>query len=236
MKKLFAALALLCSGCATYTTPGGAVNLGDIDRYDIQREMERKPAAQFPASLAIARVQSPEYRSHSYAEATIGTRYSVVTTNELASDKQMQAMQAWPRVQGVAPLGRLLLPQKMDKLDDLRVAAARVQADILVVYTIDTSFRVKNRAYGPLTAISLGLIPDRDAMITSTASAVFTDVRTGFTYGVADATAKSTGLTNFWGSEDTIDRKRLETEQEAFDALLDAAGKTWVNIAARFGK
>lgn len=105
-----------------------------------------------------------------------------------------------------------------------------------MVYTIDTSFRVQGRAYGPLSAISLGLAPDRDAHITSTASAYFSDVRTGFVYGVAEATAKATGLTNFWDSGNTIDKKRLETEQQAFMLLTTEAEKTWSGIASQYSQ
>jgi hypothetical protein len=93
------------------------------------------------------------------------------------------------------PINRLLLPPKLDSLDDLRLASAQVQADIVLVYTLDTSFRIQGRGYGPLAAISLGVVPDRDAYITSTASALFIDVRTGFIYSVAESTAKASGLT-----------------------------------------
>ena len=70
---------------------------------------------------------------------------------------------------------------------------------------MDTSFRVLGRGYGLVAAISLGLIPDRDAFITSSASAVLIDVRSGFVlYGVAESTAKESRLTNAWGSNDTL--------------------------------
>jgi hypothetical protein len=43
-------------------------------------------------------------------------------------------------------------PARLGSIDDLRVAGAKVQADLLLVYTIDTSFRVQGKGYGPLTA------------------------------------------------------------------------------------
>jgi len=116
----------------------------------------------------------------------------------------------------------------------LRLAAAKLQADVLLVYTVDTSFEIKGRGYGPLSVISLGLIPDRDACITSTAAAVFTDVRTGFTYGVAEATAKASDLSNAWDSSDAVDKKRLEAEHQAFALLLAQAEKTWTGIAQQY--
>jgi hypothetical protein len=41
------------------------------------------------------------------------------------------------------------------------------------------------------------------------------------------------GLTNAWGSRDTIDRKRLEAEKQAFENLLLESAKTWKGIADR---
>jgi hypothetical protein len=222
-----------CSACASYVTPGGPVNLRDIDRPEIAQAAARKPSPHFPARLAIVRVQAPEYKSYS-AEAYSSGRFSVLTTQELLTDEHVKTIQAWPELAGFVPINRLLLPPKLESFDDLRLAAAQVQADILLIYTLDTTFRVQGHGYAPLAAISLGVIPDRDAHITSTASALFTDVRTGFIYGVAESTQKVSGLTNFWGSQSTIDRKRVEAEQGAFDKLLSQASTTWAGISKQW--
>ncbi len=235
MKVLSVVVAVLLSGCSAYVTPGGAVRLEEINRADIAEIASRKPAATFPARLAVVRVQAADYRSQT-AEPLVTGRFSVVATQELMSESQLTDIGRWPRVAGVAPINRLLLPEKLDSLDDLRLSAAKVQADVLLVYTIDTSFRVQGRGYGPLAVISLGLVPDRDAYITSTASAIFSDVRTGFVYGVAEGTAKATGLTNAWSSRDTVDRKRIGAEREAFQLLMTEAARTWSSVAAQYGK
>ena len=224
------AVSLVLSGCASYVTPGGPVNLGAINRVDIAEVASRKPAANFPATIAIVRIQAPQYRSYT-SDAVGKGSFSVVATQELLTEEQLQSLSRWPSVTTVVPISRLLLPATLNSVDDLRLAAAKLQADIVLVYTIDTAFRVQGRAYGPLSVISLGLVPDRDAYVTSTASALFTDVRTGYTYGVAEATAKASGLTNAWGSRDTIDKKRLDAEQRAFLLLISEAEKTWQGIA-----
>jgi hypothetical protein len=235
MRTLLLALVIVCSGCASYVTPGGPVRLEDINRADIAEVVSRKPSPNFPARLAIARVQAAQYKSYSSQSYGAG-RFSVVTTQELITEEHFEGFGKWPAVAGVAPINRLLLPPTLESLDDLRISAAKVQADVLLVYTLDTSFRVQGRAYGPLSVISLGLAPDRDAYITSTASALFTDVRTGFIYGVAEATAKATGLTNAWGSSDTVDKKRLEAEEQAFALLVPQLEKTWAGIAKQYAK
>lgn len=235
MNRSIVALCLLAvlSGCAaSYVTPGGPVRLDDIQHADIAEVVARRPAADFPARFAVVQVQASNYRSQSTEPLAAG-RFSVVPTRELMTDADLAAIDAWQDVATVAPLTKLLLPAKLDSIDDLRVAAAKLQADVLFVYTMDTAFRVQGRGFGPLTVISLGTLPDRDAYVTSTASALFVDVRTGFVYGVVEATAKQSGLTNAWSSTDTVDRKRVAAEQEAIDLLLTEAQATWSRIVAQ---
>ena len=80
------------------------------------------------------------------------------------------------------------------------------------------------------------ILPDRDAKVTSTASALFIDVRTGFVYGLADATAKASQLTNAWDSADAVDRKRLDAERQAVQELVGNLGITWSGIVKQYAK
>lgn len=227
-------LLLLISGCAsTYVTPGGPAKLDQIDGADIATVAARQPAASFPAQLAVVRVQAADYRSES-VQPDITGRYSVITTGELLTDTAQANMGSWPAVAGAAPVGRLLLPTQVNTLDDLRLAAARLQADVLLVYTIDTGFRIRDKSYASLAILSLGLVPDRDAHISSTASALFIDVRSGYVYGQAEGTARASGLTNIWHSSATVDRKRIEAERSAFVDMMASAKKTWTGIVAHY--
>jgi len=232
-RTLLVAFVIACTGCATYVTPGGPARLEEINRADIAAVASRKPTLRFPAHVAVLRIQGRDYRSFS-TEGYGAGRYTAVTTQELLTDEQLAAVSSWPSIAGATPVSRLTLPQKLDSVDDLRLAAAQIQADVLLVYTIETSFRVQGRGYGPLAVISLGTVPDRDAYITATASALFIDVRSGFVYGVAESTAKKSGLTNVWNSGSTIDRKRLEAEKEATAGLMEQAARTWTGITAQY--
>lgn len=231
MRCLCLLLVVIVSGCASYVTPGGPANLTGVQNPAMADLFLAKPAASFPARIVVARVQAANYRSYQGDSVLQAPTYSLITTQQLLSESQLAAIGNWPLLAGIAPLSRLLLPKQLASFEDLRMSAARLQADILLVYTLDTGFQVQGRSYGALSAISLGIIPDRDAYITSTASALFIDVRTGFVHGVAEATAKETSLTNIWGESSTIDRKRVETEQKAFDQLVIEAGKTWAGIS-----
>lgn len=227
------AVAALLAGCASYTTPGGPVNLAGIDSGEIRDRMARQPASEFPALMTVVRVQSSNYRSMS-AE-TYGTgAFAVVVSREFMDDDALETVAGWPGLRNVSPLSRLLLPQDLSGLRDLREASASLKADVLLVFTIDTSFRVDGKTIGPLSVVSLGLLRDRETVVTSTASAIFVDVRSGYVYGVAEASASESRETSAWGSGSAVDQSRLMTEREAFDDLLGEAGKTWRGLVSDY--
>lgn len=231
---IFLVAAALASGCASYTTPGGPVDLSGIQSAEIAELMAREPAASFPAILSFARVQSPGYESMT-AETYGNGSYVVVTNRELMSDETIDRIGQWPSIRGLSPLSRLLIPSSLNSIDDLRTASASLKSDILVVFTLDTSFRVDGKSIGPLSVISLGLMRDRETVVNTTASAIFVDVRTGFIYGVAEATASERQTTNAWDTINAADQGRLNTERDAFNGLMSELEKTWGNIVAEHG-
>lgn len=225
-----ALLALALSGCsASYTTPGGSVPLADLSETDINEVLTRKPTARFPAKIAVARVQAPGYESH--RNTSFGTgRYSVMMTREVESDEDFARIEAMPMVGGVGPLSRILLPTQLDSIKDLRIVAAHLKADILLIYTFDTTFRVGEQHFRPLNVIALGFLPNKEVAVTTTASAAFFDVRTEFLYGLAEATAKESRYASVWGSGDAVDDLRIATERTAFQALVPEIEKAWSGI------
>ena len=222
------------SGCASYTTPGGPVSLTGIQSVEIRDLMSREAAAAFPALVTFARVQSPTYESRS-AETYGNGSYIVVTNRELMSDASIDGISKWSGIRGFSPLSRLLIPSNLNSIDDLRTASANLKADVLVVITLDTSFRVDGKSFGPLSVISLGLMRDRETVVSTTASAIVVDVRSGFVYGVAEAAATEKQLTSAWSTADAADQGRLVTERKSFDKLLEELKKTWANIVAEHG-
>jgi len=248
---LLLVLAVMVSGCASYTTPGGSVPLADLAETDVSESQTTKPvggvpsselagtginkfltiqpAARFPARIAVARVQAPGYTSQT--DAGFGTgRYSVVTTRYVESDESFERMESMPQVAGFGPLNRILLPAELDSLKALRTAAARLRADILLVYTFDTSFRVGAQHFGPVNVIALGLLPNKEVAVTTTASAAFFDVRTEFLYGLAEASARESRYSSIWSSGDAVDELRVATERKAFEALVPEIEDAWAGI------
>lgn len=226
---------LLATGCATYTTPGGSVSFSEIADPEISEIMANEPAAVFPANLAVARVQAPSYQSYRVDSYGSG-RYSVVTNREVETDQDFETIARLPGVAGVAPLNRLLLPSRLDSIEALRAAAARLKADILLIYTFDTTFHAGEQRFAPLNAISLGFLKNKEVTVTSTASAALFDVRTEYLYGLAESTRKESKWASVWGQSGAIDDLRLLAERAAFGALIGEIATTWANVVSQYAE
>lgn len=230
---------LLASACQTYVPPGQAADLSGFvpsgaSEEEIQAILERKPAAPFPATLALLRVQGADYRSASYQRPSgaRGDRFSVIGVREIETEQDAARLAALPWVRGLA-FGNSLLnsAHARDELD-LRRMAAQLQADLTVIYTVNTSFRSEDEA-PLLTAISLGLIPTRVDSITATATAVMIDTRSGYLYGTAEATERRDRRTGLAYDDGTIDQTRLAIERAAFAKLLGEFERMGALVAER---
>jgi hypothetical protein len=224
--------ALFLTACATsYVTPGPGASLTHFAGADasITEVMAREPAAAFPARIATARLQGSGYASRG-AACHGGGRYCVATARDVEPDSAFVRLNALPMVAGVAPVNRILLPDNLGSVDDLRSVAAALRADILLVYSLDTRFSLGGSDIGPLQLVSLGLFRTESAKVTTTASAALFDVRTGFLYGVAEATAQEEQRSTIWGTEQVLETVRRETEARSFEALVDEIEVLWSSV------
>ena len=224
---------LLCS-CATYMTPGTGVSIPAITTPAVAEAMSRKPAATFPARLVIVRVQGAGYQSytsHGYGRGN----YSVITTRDIETEADFTRLAAMPDVADVGGVSRLLVPAVLNSADDLRQAGAALQADIVLMYTIDTAFRTDTQQIGPMQLVSLGFFPNKKAKVASTCALAFIDTRTGFIYGVAESTANEEQRSDMWNKEEAIESARAKAERAAFTAALGEAEKLWGSIRSRYG-
>lgn len=239
-----AVLAMTLGGCSSYSVPGGPADFralgitqeqqASLTDKEIAERLARKPAANFPAVIATVRVQDNDYRSHSYHGSRGEGKFSVVTLREIESDVDMERLTKLAMVRGIAPMNRLVVPERVSDEKSLRLAAADLQADVVLVYTIDTRFGSKT-LIPLLGTITLGLFPAEEAQVTTTASAALVDVRTGYVYGLAESTEKASQLANLWTSSDAIDDSRLRAEKAAFSKMVGEIEKTWVRVAASYG-
>lgn len=221
---------LLAGGCTSYHTPGRAADLAVFGDAKVRDAYARKPVAPMPARIAVVRVQESGYRSHSVGSYGRGA-YSVVTARDVETDDDFRRLGKMSDVAGLVPLNRLLINQQLDTDEDLRQAAASLQTDMLLIYTFDTAFSVED-AMRPLNVVTLGLFPTQNARVTTTASALLVDVRTGYIYATAEATSRNAALANSWTSDDAVDKSRRETERSAFVDLVGEFEHVWPRVAA----
>ena len=234
---------ILLSGCASYATPGRGADLQSVGLTDEARRaltsdaslsalMDKKPLARFPAGVAVARIQSPLYRSPTATTWGHGP-YTVVTSRDVEKSEHFDRLGKLPMLQGIAPINRLLLPEQFKSDLELRQAAASLHADMLLIYTLDTIFYAEQQSE-PLSTITLGLSPTKKVRMLTTASAVLMDTRNGYIYGLAESTARREQLTSAWDSEHAADQSRLKTESEAFDGLVGELEKTWAGVVKQY--
>jgi hypothetical protein len=229
-----ALLSIVLGGCATYMTPGTGVSIPEITTPSVAEAMARKPAATFPARLVIVRVQGGGYESYSNQSYGRG-RYSVVTNRDVETEADFARLAAMPEVAAVGGVNRLLLPGHLNSADDLRQTAGALQADIVLMYTVDTTFRTDTKQIGPMQLVSLGFFPNKKAKVSSTCALAFMDTRTGYIYGVAESTAKEEQRSDLWNTQEAIERSRARAERAAFIAALGEAEKLWGSIVSRYG-
>ncbi len=242
-------------GCSQkYITPAAGVSMNELmhetDAYQRQLSIEQaerekgtdrqiaktlaiQPAAGFPAHVVVARLQSSGYTNR-YTTAYGHGRYSVVTTRDVEPADAVTKLGNLPFMAQVSPMSRMVLPEELEGMMDLRQGAATLRADLLLIYTLDTRFRVKDHDVGPLNWIVLGNLRNQEAMVTTTASAAFLDVRTGYVYGTAEHTAQTNKKASIWGSRDAIDDARQKTEAEAFTGMVEALQGTWTGIVETY--
>jgi hypothetical protein len=227
-------LSLLLSACATYRTPGRGAALGSLVHPDTAANASLHPAAVFPARLALVRVQDADYaRTDSHCFGT--GRYCVVTVRNIESDKDIQRLRQLPRVAGLVDVPRMVLPERLDSTDQLRAVAARLHADLLLLYTLDTRFTLNHTQLDPLAEISPGFLPNKDARVTTTTSAVLIDVASGFVYGSVEATAWRDQNAAVWATRTAIEDERRMTEHASFERMLDKFSALWHDVLVHYG-
>ncbi len=232
------AAGFLLTGCAQYITPSGRADFTAMTSPAIQESFAAKPTAQFPVGIAAIRVQAPYYRSYSTDQSGgvfNGENYSVIVVKEAEDDTDIKRLESLPGVGGIISISRLLLPPHLRSEQDLREAAARLKAEMVLLYTFDTTFH-QNDAALPLSMVTLGLSPTRHVSVHVTASALVLDTRTGFVYAAFEASEKRSPYSTSWGSKETADRARRDAEQAAFKGLVGEFEKNWPRIVERAKK
>ncbi len=237
------ALSLLtgCVPSSRYLTPGPPASFfalgltqGEVEAltdHDIRSLYERKPATTIPAVVGIAHLQGKEYRSYTSRGYGQG-EFTLVSTREVETETDMQRLASMARVRALALLNRMVIPENISSLKELRYGAASVHADVLLIYTFDTRFETRT-TIPFLGFLSLGLAPDENIKVTSTATAALIDVRTGYVYLLAENSERLSKLAAAWNSSSAIDSGRKLAESRAFAGLVDEIERGWAGVIER---
>jgi hypothetical protein len=229
-------LFLSLTGCAAYQTPGAGVSLADLTTSSagFDATVSRQPTAAFPARIALVRVQAADYGTTNPACHGTG-RYCVMTVRNIESARNIERLQQLPQVAGVesVPLGRV--PQSLNTVDDLRPAAEALNADLLLLYTLDTRFTVDQAEYDPLAVIKPGFLPNRGARVTTKTSGELVDVRSGFVYGRSEVTSWRDQNAAVWATRTAIEDERRITERASFELFVNKFESLWRDVVATHG-
>lgn len=251
--------AIMLSGCTSYATPGGPADMslfstdkfttipqGDFtpppqggNKYHTAGNEDigitrRRPTAKFPVNMVTVRVQEPGYESATNKGYGLGN-YSVVTVRDVEKDEDFDRMGKLHGIAQVSPLSRLLLPSYLRSDKELRKAAARLQADMILIYTLDTNFYDRDKST-PLSIITLGLGPTIDVRVISSVSVLVMDTRTGYIYGLVDEAADKQQTAAVLTKQNAFDQLRQKTERKAFEMFLDEFEVLWRNIVRQYRK
>ncbi len=236
---LILGLHMIQSCASKYTTPGASVNISELADEDVSKILSNKPTAEFPVHMAIARIQSPQYTNYRYQRAMYNKpsgSFSMVLTRNSTEDEAFEMMNELDGIEQASPFNRLLLPYDYKSIKDLRVAAAKMKAEMLLVYTFDTEFIIDTKNYGPQNVFTLGYLKNKDVKVVTTASAAIFDVQTEYLYGLAEATAKESRRSNAWKKQDEVDALRVQTENEAFQELMQDLELVWADIKNEYAQ
>lgn len=233
--KLFGAVGmLLLASCASYTTPGGSANISALATPDVATLLAVKPVATAPARVAVAQLQQVGYRNFQQQGYGQGA-FSLVMERD-AADKVLQKLARLDGVAAVAPINRLLLPTQLDSIAGLRQAAARVQANLLLVYTFDTRFQTGQQQLPLLNTILLGTLNNQPLTVKSNVSAVLFDVQTEYVFGVTEANVQTHGSSTIWQTDSEVDKLRQQAEQQALANLMAQFQQQWPQIQSQLSR
>lgn len=234
-------LAALFSGCSasvgSYETPA-SVNealLKDTES-DIASEFTKKPAAQFPAYIAVARLAGDEVRNahrYYYRHDNYGSE-AVDLSDSPKHAMIVETIGKQPDVGGATAINSLLLPKgESNAMKAIRKAAAKIHADMVLVYVVNSG--LVDDDYAPfLTFITLGLAPTQDISAKATISGALIDVRTGYVYGVVNANAEDKTWSIGWTSRGIAKDLRLSVEEAVFKKFAETIPTNWKSVSTRY--
>lgn len=210
--------------------------LRDVDEMLEKRPLtQAAPEASFPARIAVARVATRSCAPSRHDRREAG-QYLLEPSRTPAAEKAAKKLASLPSVAGVASINAILQPDCFPSDFNLRVAASRLKADVLLVYTICTSVEHDGVPLGPVTVATFGMIPTRSVTATVSATCALVDVRTGYILCRARATHSDTELATHWHKPDAASAAIDQAEDEAVAKLMEQFDPAWREVVKLHAK
>lgn len=218
--------AAACDRCRA--GPTQATTSGPIDTAALWRELDQRAAAAagarpgvtFPARIGIARLESG--------------RVSAIPPEEWEAWQSL-ARETGPATAVFSPVSALvaqsLTPAPVshtphDAISNLRLAAAREQLDLILLYDVTLQHSLDRTEATLLDATIVGawLFPTHRSHATAHASGTLIDVRTGLAYGSALGQARDVCSATLLGSQDKLHAQRIRVGRGAVAQLAPEMG------------
>jgi hypothetical protein len=182
----------------------------------LARAFHARPAMRFPATIALA-------------TDNLATREQI---RALSARGALDRVKSLPAIANVATLSPLLAAKSTKPDLVAREAAARLHADAVLLVSTETQ-ATDGKILAPLTAFTLGMLPNKHYEIVSTAMAALVDTRTGYVYGIIEESRARSGLTMAWGSDDVMTRTRSAAERDALTKLFSEFPAFWNGVVQK---
>jgi len=128
------------------------------------------------------------------------------------------------------------VPKSLNSVDELRPVAAALDADLLLLYTLDTRFTIDQADYVPLAVIQPGFLPNKATRVTTKTTAVLLDVPSGYVYGRLETTAWRDQNAAMWATRAAIEDERRMTERRSFERFVGKFASLWNDVVATYAR
>jgi len=177
---------LLMVGSDTLTAAVAAESKGTLSEQEVQREVDRllalKPKSRTPAKVVIFELPSA-------GASEIKSSLKWLALRQQTSKEMKNALEKSGIFGAVDFLPEMLLPAgKTANLNMVRIAAARAQADGVLIYATEAGYEYKAKAAAIFypTLIGLFVAPGSSLSSMAISKAVLLDVHTGYIYAVME--------------------------------------------------
>jgi hypothetical protein len=205
---------------AAQSGPAGSQLSESAVQEEVDRLLGLKPKTPVPARVLL-------YQVPSTGRSNVASPLKVLELREATGQQMRKALQATGVFLSVDFLPEILLPSGAPAdLKTVRIAAARAQADAILVYSTEAGYERKPNDWALLYATLIGafIAPGTDQTSMAVSKAVLLDVPTGYIYFVTE----DYGSESVRGPVAALDAEELE-----YGTRLKSLGELSTDVAGR---